>query len=1525
MTNESKDEIDLSKETVDLTGKDPKEPKSSSGSGAIPILEAGSDFAGYKIIRKIAHGAMGVVYLAEDTKLRRKVALKVILTVPGMQATDDQVDRFLREARSIAKLRHKRIVPVYEVNSFENCHYFTMEYIEGPTLEQYLVKNDVTAAKAIEIILAIAEGLQEAHEKNIVHRDIKPANILMENGESPMITDFGLAKILEHEQKLTMTGTMLGTPCYMSPEQARGDADLDYRSDIFSLGVVLYEMVTEKLPFKGESYMKTILKVIQGDYVAPRKIKPRLSRDVESIIKKSLEKDRDFRYENMVDFIDDCTRFQRGEVVTISRSGIYRKVYRNILKQKSSIIMSVLIALIIGFLMYRNFDQSQTMNEQLQDREEAALAKLKASKEKEQISKEKKQLELQGELLKKGTTSPEFSDRFDNDKDFALNWFASWQPVIVKKGTAEIPASKNLVVTPKAEGYSSSAIFSWKMKMPVGNKFVFFCGKPIAPELKSIEKPIFILFQLTKNSQVNDGRPEKEGRRKLRVLFYQSTVKPIADRTSINVVEPMNLLNPIAVKVFDLPDSIGESLNFSVKRHETFYEIGVKEKEGVIADNDKTFHETIKISSASFLNPSSLQCGFFIPESNKFSMDLEKFRVDKWITGTSEIEINRIVESNWRLGFKELYANLQRHQMQLKIAIDSSEIQTEAINLKYQLAKTTFLMAVINHRILTNQTSKEDLKLISDNYEKALSLTQEYILSHEESNKTEYVNYKDLYLAVSTQLSYFYISQSDLIKAGELIKAQQEISKELTPYNNWLWFLPEPLEKLLSQNKGAPKPKYAEKLNDLFNFLHQFAFIPEPSETSDLKRFLKDLTKNCADLNDFELFDKYNSLTLDDSNKAFLQDIITKEVVKDISKEKINSLLVLSTLKTVNKTFKIDEAPFVGNYKYEKWSTIYLEKELPTWLEHLEFLKSNPVTNRALKAFPEFTTAMSLAQEQGVEAFNGLVENEAFRKKVLMSLSDDVLNENIKKTHGEIQALGEVFPINLTFDQNRGGNINLTLEEDGIKIRIITNDIELKNKFSGNMISQQDCWELYFDFRQGRQFMSSQDGAGQFKISYVPVPGENDKIRIYSQDNSIASKFKIINFNTDRFLQRNEVVLLLPFSEIYHITNGYGIKYFGFNAVLNLESKEKCNLKILFPSINKKIFYLVKLPSNISVEPLITDKDLIDEFVNGYQQYGDSYQDKLKIKRVIDNWLNISPLKPLASDLQIKIVADTFLASLSENSKRYQLKKAIDDANVFFSTSGFLAAVSGQSQWKEAFGKNVVGILISGLDLNLSQIDKKNKLPTALDGESFWEEVKRARALLKYGDGTNRKNFGRFLEKFLIYLKENQPEVYENVHAVLIQVPDAESNYREKAICFMVRGMISESLFYLKKHLESDLWKDDERVWFEYQVVLKLANTIGVDIKISEEDLKEKLTYFGPQVKGLEIDCALVLDKRMKPKEFAAKYPLDPVNLLLAAIAMDTNAKKQEEIQLAYEAANKTVTAPWLSALLKKRIADLRK
>src|SRR5512136_2994196 len=213
------------------------------------FLTGGTMVSHYRIIEKIGAGGMGDVYLAEDTELNRQVALK-FLPLHLCQDAECRA-RFKREAQAAAKLDHPNIVSVFEVGEFQGRPFFSMQHVEGHSLKEVIAGKTMPLDRVIEIGIQICDGLQAAHEQGITHRDIKPSNILIDSHGRARIVDFGLASVLGSEQ-LTKTGSTLGTIGYMSPEQVKGER-VDHRTDLFSLGVVLYELITGHAPFKAET------------------------------------------------------------------------------------------------------------------------------------------------------------------------------------------------------------------------------------------------------------------------------------------------------------------------------------------------------------------------------------------------------------------------------------------------------------------------------------------------------------------------------------------------------------------------------------------------------------------------------------------------------------------------------------------------------------------------------------------------------------------------------------------------------------------------------------------------------------------------------------------------------------------------------------------------------------------------------------------------------------------------------------------------------------------------------------------------------------------------------------------------------------------------------------------------------------------------------------------------------------------------------------------------------------------------
>ncbi|MDP1678322.1 MAG: protein kinase [Bacteroidota bacterium] len=263
----------------------------------------GKTISHYNILEKIGEGGMGVVYKAQDVKLDRIVAIKFL--PPHLSASPDSKARFLQEAKATAALNHPNILNVYEIDEKENGMFFVMEFIEGTTLKHHITNlktgTGIPVLQALEWITQIAEGLKAAHEKNIIHRDIKPENIMLTRDGKLKIMDFGIAK-LKSSSGLTRTGTSLGTLSYMSPEQAHGET-ADQRSDIWSLGVVLYEILTADLPFKSEHEAGLLYLIVNEDPPVPSLMDRKIPQPIDIFIQKVLAKDRARRYQNMAEVL----------------------------------------------------------------------------------------------------------------------------------------------------------------------------------------------------------------------------------------------------------------------------------------------------------------------------------------------------------------------------------------------------------------------------------------------------------------------------------------------------------------------------------------------------------------------------------------------------------------------------------------------------------------------------------------------------------------------------------------------------------------------------------------------------------------------------------------------------------------------------------------------------------------------------------------------------------------------------------------------------------------------------------------------------------------------------------------------------------------------------------------------------------------------------------------------------------------------------------------------------------------------
>ena len=278
----------------------------------------------YVLIEEIGRGGMGVVFRARQVSLKREVAIKMILR--GRLASDVDLSRFLAEAAATARLVHPGIVPVYEVGDVQGRPFFSMQYIEGETLAQRSARGPLPQRDAARIIADVARAVQFAHEQGFVHRDLKPSNVLLAEDGTALITDFGLAKEFDADVDLTGSGMLVGTPAYMSPEQASGRKELlGPATDIYSLGAMLYFSLTGRPPLVAESPVEMVMLVIEQDPSPPRALRPRLDRDLEMIVVRCLQKPIDLRYATAGDLADDLDAFLADEVVAAA-SGQFAQV-----------------------------------------------------------------------------------------------------------------------------------------------------------------------------------------------------------------------------------------------------------------------------------------------------------------------------------------------------------------------------------------------------------------------------------------------------------------------------------------------------------------------------------------------------------------------------------------------------------------------------------------------------------------------------------------------------------------------------------------------------------------------------------------------------------------------------------------------------------------------------------------------------------------------------------------------------------------------------------------------------------------------------------------------------------------------------------------------------------------------------------------------------------------------------------------------------------------------------------------------
>lgn len=331
------------------------EPKTGQRDGEPVATRTARSFGDYELLEEIARGGMGVVYKARQIQANRVVALKMILA--GQFAASPYIERFQAEAEAAANLDHPNIVPIYDVGQHDGQHYFSMGYVDGQSLAQRIADGPLDCRDAAELLVPVADAVQYAHERGIIHRDLKPANVLLRRspesrdqspeqedthrpGSSsgyrhltldsyPMVTDFGLAKRLEAADGLTASGDIIGTPSYMPPEQASGQAaQIGPAADVYSLGAILYCLVSGHPPFQAASVLDTLDQVVQREPVPLRHLNAAVDRDIDTITLKCLQKDPARRYGSAAELADELRRYLAGEPIHARPVGAVERTWR---------------------------------------------------------------------------------------------------------------------------------------------------------------------------------------------------------------------------------------------------------------------------------------------------------------------------------------------------------------------------------------------------------------------------------------------------------------------------------------------------------------------------------------------------------------------------------------------------------------------------------------------------------------------------------------------------------------------------------------------------------------------------------------------------------------------------------------------------------------------------------------------------------------------------------------------------------------------------------------------------------------------------------------------------------------------------------------------------------------------------------------------------------------------------------------------------------------------------------------------